>query len=80
MHVRRSTYIASAAAVVVLAVAGCSAPNSGSATQSAAASGASLPAKPSAAVALHILDVAGNQKLTEPKNHDFRKAHHDIIS
>jgi putative spermidine/putrescine transport system substrate-binding protein len=80
MHVRRSTYIASAAAVVVLAVAGCSAPNSGSATQSAAASGASIPAKPSAPVALHILDVAGNKKLTEPMINDFIKQHADIIS
>jgi putative spermidine/putrescine transport system substrate-binding protein len=31
-------------------------------------------------VALHILDVAGNQKLTQPMIDDFVKAHPDVIS
>jgi len=81
MRVRRSTYIASAVAVVALVVAaGCAAPNSGKAPQTAAAAGSSIPAKPSAPVSLHILDVAGNQKLTQPMIDDFVKAHPEIIS
>ncbi len=80
MRVRRSTYIASAVAVVALVVAGCAAPNSGKAPQTAAAAGSSIPAKPSAAVTLHILDVAGNQKLTQPMIDDFVKKNPEIIS
>jgi len=81
MRVRRSTYIASAVAVVALVVAaGCAAPNSGKAPQTAAAAGSSIPAKPSAPVSLHILDVAGNQKLTQPMIDDFVKAHPEVIS
>ena len=81
MRVRRSTYIASAVAVVALVVAaGCAAPNSGKAAQTAAAAGSSIPAKPSAPVSLHILDVAGNQKLTQPMIDDFVKAHPEVIS
>ena len=80
MFVQRITYIASAVAVAALVVAGCSAPNSGSAPQTAAKSGATIPAKPSAPVSLHILDVAGNQKLTRTMIDDFVKAHSDVIS
>ena len=80
MRVRRSSYIASAVAVVALVVAGCAAPSSGTASQTAAAAGSTIPAKPSAPVSLHILDVAGNQKLTQPMIDDFVKAHPDIIS
>src|SRR5665647_3566767 len=80
MLVRRITYIASAVAVAALVVTGCSAPNSGSAPQTAAKSGATIPAKPSAPVSLHILDVAGNQKLTRTMIDDFVKAHSDVIS
>ena len=80
MRVRRSTYIASAVAVAALVVAtGCAAPTT-SAPQPAAKAGATIPAKPSAPVSLHILDVAGNQKLTQPMVDDFVKAHPDIIS
>ena len=75
MLVRRITYIASAVAVAALVVSGCAAPNSGSAPQTAAKSGATIPAKPSAPVSLHILDVAGNQKLTRTMIDDFVKAH-----
>ena len=80
MFVQRITYIASAVAVAALVVTGCSAPNSGSAPQTAAKSGATIPAKPSAPVSLHILDVAGNQKLTRTMIDDFVKAHSDVIS
>ena len=80
MRVRRSSYIAPAVAVVALVVAGCAAPTSGTAPQTAAAAGSTIPAKPSAPVSLHILDVAGNQKLTQPMVDDFVKAHPDIIS
>src|SRR5665647_3596757 len=78
MFVQRITYIASAVAVAALVVTGCSAPNSGSAPQTAAKSGATIPAKPSAPVSLHILDVAGNQKLTRTMIDDFVKAHSDV--
>ena len=80
MRVRRSSYIASAFAVVALAVTGCAAPNSGTAPQAAAAAGSTIPAKPSGPVSLHILDVAGNQKLTQPMIDDFVKQHPDVIS
>jgi len=80
MLVRRITYIASAVAVAALVVSGCAAPNSGSASQTPAKSGATIPAKPSAPVSLHILDVAGNQKLTRTMIDDFVKAHSDVIS
>jgi len=80
MRVRRSSYIASAFAVVALVVTGCAAPSSGKAAQPAAAAGSTIPAKPSAPVSLHILDVAGNQKLTQPMIDDFSKKHPDIIS
>src|ERR1035437_4142320 len=80
MLVRRITYIASAVAVAALVVSGCSDPNAGSAPQTAAKSGAAIPAKPSAPVSLHILDVAGNQKLTRTMIDDFVKAHSDVIS
>jgi putative spermidine/putrescine transport system substrate-binding protein len=79
MRVRRSSYIAAVFAVVALAVTGCAAPNSG-AVQQPAAPGAPIPAKPSAPVSLHILDVAGNQKLTQPMIDDFVKQHSDVIS
>ena len=79
MRVRRNSYIASAFAVVALVVTGCAAPNSG-ASQTAAGAGSTIPAKPSAPVTLHILDVAGNQKLTQPMIDDFVKQHADVIS
>jgi putative spermidine/putrescine transport system substrate-binding protein len=80
MRVRRSTYVASAVAVLALAVTGCSAPNSGAAKQTPAASGIAIPDKPSAPVTLNILDVAGNKKLTGPMVDAFVKDHPDIVS
>jgi putative spermidine/putrescine transport system substrate-binding protein len=80
MRVRRSSYLAAAIAVVALVATSCAAPSSGGAAQSAAPAGSTIPAKPSAPVSLHILDVAGNQKLTQPMIDDFVKAHPDIIS
>ena len=84
-------YLGAVTAVIALALGSCSAPSSGSSTTSApAATGSSaadsassatgsIPAKPSAPVSLNILDVAGNQKLTEPMIDAFIKAHPDII-
>src|SRR5450756_1443874 len=80
MLVRRITYIASAVAVVALVATGCSAPKSSTAKQTAATSGAAIPAKPSAPVTLNILDVAGNKKLTGPMVDKFVKDHPDIVS
>jgi putative spermidine/putrescine transport system substrate-binding protein len=80
MRARRSSYIAAAVAVVALVVTGCAAPSTGSTAQPAAAAGSTIPAKPSAPVTLHILDVAGNQKLTQPMINDFVKKNPDVIS
>ncbi|MCR6491913.1 ABC transporter substrate-binding protein [Cellulomonas sp. P24] len=75
-------HLVAGVAVLSLALAACSAPNSGAAanTPAAAASAGAVPDKPSAPVSLHILDVAGNQKLTGPMVDAFVKAHPDIIS
>lgn len=77
-------HLAAGVAVLSLALAACSAPSSGAGaganTPAAAASAGAVPDKPSAPVSLHILDVAGNQKLTGPMVDAFVKAHPDIIS
>lgn len=81
MHAPRGTYFAAAVvAVAALALTGCTAPNSGSAAATPAASGDEVPDKPSAPVTLNILDVAGNQKLTGPMVDAFIKDNPDVIS
>ena len=82
MRFSKRMALISAVAVLALAVAvtGCTAPNSGSPATAATAKPGDVPAKPSAPVSLHILDVAGNQKLTGPMVAAFVKAHPDIIS
>lgn len=78
---RRLTWLAATLAAAALAVTGCSAPNTGSSTGNAPATNpADVPAKPSAPVTLHILDVAGNQKLTGPMVDAFIKDNPDVIS
>jgi putative spermidine/putrescine transport system substrate-binding protein len=78
---KRLTCLASVLAVAALAVSGCTAPNTGSTTGNAPATNpADVPAKPSAPVTLHILDVAGNQKLTGPMVDAFIKDNPDVIS
>jgi putative spermidine/putrescine transport system substrate-binding protein len=77
---RRLTCLASALAVAALAFSGCTAPNTGSTAGNAPATNpGDVPDKPSAAVTLHILDVAGNQKLTGPMVDAFVKDNPDVI-
>lgn len=71
MKARKIKYLASTVAVLALAMTGCAAPNTGTTNTSPAASGGEVPDKPSAPVALHIPDVAGNQKLTGQMVEDF---------
>ncbi len=84
-------YFGAMATVLAVALGACSAPSTGASSSSTAATpgsagsagsaaAGSIPAKPSAPVSLHILDVAGNQKLTGPMVAAFVKAHPDIIS
>jgi putative spermidine/putrescine transport system substrate-binding protein len=77
---KRLTCLASAVVAAALAVTGCTAPNTGSTTDAPATNPADVPAKPSAPVTLHILDVAGNQKLTGPMVDAFIKDNPDVIS
>jgi putative spermidine/putrescine transport system substrate-binding protein len=65
-------------ALTGLLATGCGAP--GGAAASKPLSSTDVPAKPSKAVALNILDVAGNKQLTGKIFDDFAKAHPDIIS
>ncbi|HMI33752.1 MAG TPA: hypothetical protein VK499_06485, partial [Propionibacteriaceae bacterium] len=67
--------------MAALAFSGCTAPNTGSTAGNAPATNpGDVPDKPSAAVTLHILDVAGNQKLTGPMVDAFVKDNPDVIS
>jgi putative spermidine/putrescine transport system substrate-binding protein len=78
----KPVHLVAGVAALSIVLAACSAPNSGTSanTPAPAASGSSVPDKPSAPVTLDILDVAGNQKLTGPMVDAFVKAHPDIIS
>jgi putative spermidine/putrescine transport system substrate-binding protein len=80
MRFTKRIALVSAIAAVTIALAGCTAPNSGSSGAKTTAAPGAVPAKPSAPVSLTILDVAGNQKLTGPMIDAFVKAHPDIIS
>ncbi|MEV8183184.1 extracellular solute-binding protein [Specibacter sp. NPDC078692] len=61
-----------------LIITGCGAPGGGGSTESLSSS--DVPEKPSAAVTLNILDVAGNKQLTEGIFDSFVEEHPDIIS
>ncbi|HEX5331071.1 MAG TPA: extracellular solute-binding protein [Cellulomonas sp.] len=88
MRISRPLQLVAGVAALGVVLAACSAPNSGAtaktaeSTSTGAATGAvsDVPDKPSAPVSLHILDVAGNQKLTGPMVDAFVKAHPDIVS
>jgi putative spermidine/putrescine transport system substrate-binding protein len=67
--------IATAAVLAVLAA--CGAPTSG---KPSADSTGDVPDKPSKAVTLNVLDVAGNLQLTQPMIDEFVKQHSDVIS
>ncbi|KQV07142.1 extracellular solute-binding protein [Leifsonia sp. Root112D2] len=79
MRISKRTALISTVAVLALAITGCTAPNSGS-TGGKTAKAGDVPAKPSAAVTLNILDVAGAQKEVGDMVTDYVKKHSDIIS
>lgn len=85
--VMRSSRITRSAALLCLAglgvatVAGCAPPAAdGGGSGPAVTDAADVPDAPSEPVELHILDVAGNQKLTEPMVDAFVEANPDVIS
>ncbi|TCC65944.1 extracellular solute-binding protein [Kribbella pittospori] len=72
-RVRRTTVVG-----LLAVLAACGAPTSPN--QSSGDSSGDAPDKPSKAVTLNILDVAGNLQLTQPMIDDFVKQHSDVIS
>ncbi|WP_405065743.1 extracellular solute-binding protein [Kribbella sp. NBC_01510] len=62
---------------LLTALVACGAPTT---NKPAAGSTGDVPDKPSKAVTLNILDVAGNLQLTQPMIDDFVQQHHDVIS
>lgn len=76
MPLQRRT-IAAAGLLAVAVLTACGAPTP---SKPAADSGGDVPDKPSKAVTLNILDVAGNLQLTQPMIDDFLQQHHDVIS
>lgn len=78
MRVSRKVQWAATIALTGLLATGCGAP--GGADASKPLSSGDVPDKPSKAVALNILDVAGNKQLTGKIFDDFAKEHPDIIS
>jgi putative spermidine/putrescine transport system substrate-binding protein len=76
MPLQRRT-IAAAGLLAVAVLTACGAPTP---SKPAADSGGDVPDKPSKAVTLNILDVAGNLQLTLPMIDDFVQQHHDVIS
>ncbi len=62
---------------LLTALVACGAPTT---NKPAAESTGDVPDKPSKAVTLNILDVAGNLQLTQPMIDDFVQQHHDVIS
>ena len=72
----RSVAVAASAALLVMVVAGCSAPVHRTAT---APTSSSLP-KPSSPIALHILDVSGDLSTSKPMIDAFAKANPQLVS
>ncbi|MCW4459134.1 extracellular solute-binding protein [Microbacterium sp. MPKO10] len=79
MRVTKQAVMVSALAAGALMLTSCTAPGSSS-DDSAAADAGNVPDKPSAAVTLNILDVAGAQKEVGAMVDDFVAEHSDIIS
>lgn len=83
MRISKRTAVLASAALVTGVFGACSAPTppnqAGGAGGASGASG-SVPDKPSKAVTLNILDVAGNLQLTQGMIDDFVKQHPDVIS
>jgi putative spermidine/putrescine transport system substrate-binding protein len=75
---RLGTGLLTTLAAAALVAAGCSAP--GPNTPATTGPSSDIPDKPSSAVTLNILDVAGNAQLTKGIFDDFTSKHSDIIS
>jgi putative spermidine/putrescine transport system substrate-binding protein len=76
---RAGTRLAIVLAAASLAAAACGSPSSGT-SDSGPLTPDKVPAKPSKAVSLNILDVAGNLQLTKGMLDDFKKEHPDIVA
>lgn len=76
---RTGTRFAVVLAALGLATAACGAPSTGS-NSSGPLAPSQVPDKPSKAVTLNILDVAGNLQLTKGMLDDFRAAHPEIVT
>jgi putative spermidine/putrescine transport system substrate-binding protein len=79
MRASRKVQWAATLGVAGLLATGCGAPGSDTASAATLSAG-SVPEKPSTAVTLNILDVAGNKQLTGAIFDQFAKDHPDIIS
>ena len=77
MHLRRRTLGLLAAGTAAALVAACGAPSSGGPASEA---NGTVPDRPSKAVSLNILDVAGNLQLTQPMIDDFVAKNPDIVT
>lgn len=79
---RFTTKVGTVAAVAAagLAMTACGTPGGGGSGASKSINASAVPTKPSKAVTLNILDVAGNKQLTESIFSSFVKAHPDVIS
>lgn len=81
MRTSKPLHLVAGIAAFGLLLTGCGAPSTGTGdTPAVSAAAGNVPDKPSAAVTLNILDVAGNKKLTGPMVDKFVKEHSDIIS
>lgn len=69
-----------AVAAAGLAMTACGTPGGGGSDSSKSVNASAVPAKPSKAITLNILDVAGNKQLTESIFSSFVKEHPDVIS
>ena len=76
MRINQRTTVLASSALLAGVLAACGAPS----TPGSSGSAAEVPAKPSKAVTLNILDVAGNLQLTQGMIDDFVKQHPDVIS
>lgn len=77
MHLNRRRVLLAGGSVVLALVAACGAPDSGGGGGS---STGEVPSKPSEAVTLNILDVAGNLQLTQGMIDEFVEENPDVVS
>ncbi|KRE41550.1 ABC transporter substrate-binding protein [Knoellia sp. Soil729] len=80
MRITRRTTVLATGALLAGVLGACGAPASPNSGGDTAKAGADAPDKPSKAVVLNVLDVAGNLQLTQGMIDDFVKQHPDVIS